>query len=267
MGMKHALSLLLPLAFTLGLPLVADAQAKSPGIVSTEFLSGWQNSDGMRMTAMKLVLEDGWKTYWRAPGDAGLPPRFDWTGSRNVASVVVHWPRPQLFETFGMRTVGYSGQMILPIEIKPINPDLPVWINGEVSFGVCRDICVPVFFDIDQILDTLGAPDTSIAAALLARPDPRPGVARCSIEPVLDGIRITAEITMPQLGTDEVALFELARQLVWVSESKNRREGATLISSAEIVPYDSRPIAIDRSEVVITVVSGKQAVEIIGCPG
>ncbi|MEG4641374.1 protein-disulfide reductase DsbD domain-containing protein, partial [Paracoccus sp. APAP_BH8] len=44
-------------------------------------------AEGHRMTALHLRLEPGWKTYWRSPGDAGVPPRFDWAASRNLAEV------------------------------------------------------------------------------------------------------------------------------------------------------------------------------------
>ena len=61
----------------------------------------------------------GWKTYWRMPGDAGIPPQFDWSGSQNVKSVEVLWPAPQRFIDSGGETVGYKDRVVFPLRIVP----------------------------------------------------------------------------------------------------------------------------------------------------
>ena len=43
---------------------------------------------------IEIALEPGWYTYWRNPGEAGVPPVFDFSGSENVASVDVMYPAP-----------------------------------------------------------------------------------------------------------------------------------------------------------------------------
>jgi len=219
------------------------------------------------MTALRVVLEDGWKTYWRAPGDAGIPPEFSWRGSHNAAEITIHWPRPHLFESAGLRTVGYLHEMVLPIEITPTDPALDVWMAGEISFGICREICVPIIVNVENLLQGPGGATPAIIAALAALPERREGIARCAVEPVLDGVRVTAEISMPQLGPVEVALFELNGVSSWVSESVNARTGGVLTSTVEIVPYDARPFDLDRGDLRITVLGGDNAVEIRGCLG
>ena len=67
-------------------------------------LDGWRQPDGSRLAAVEIRLAPGWHTYWRVPGDAGIPPSFDWSGSSNLASVAYEWPRPEIFDSFGMRT-------------------------------------------------------------------------------------------------------------------------------------------------------------------
>lgn len=253
------------LALSIGLPLAASAQ--TPGFVSAEFLPGWKTESGSQMAALHVVLKDGWKTYWRAPGDAGVPPAIDWTGSRNLGQITMHWPQPQVFDTYGIRTVGYQNELVLPIEIMPSDPADDIWMAGELSIGICHDICVPVTVDLSALLQGPGQADMLIAKALAARPVLRPGTARCTVEPALDGVRLTAEITMPPIGGEEVAVFELSNMPAWISDSINRREGGVLVSSVEIVPFDPGVYKIEQSDLVITVLGTGQAVEIIGCPG
>ena len=64
--------------------------------VSVEVLQGWELADGRRVAAIKLSLEDGWKTYWRAPGDSGIPPLFSWKGARNIGQMQITWPQPKV---------------------------------------------------------------------------------------------------------------------------------------------------------------------------
>ncbi len=260
-------NMLASLALWLCLPQVAAAQPWMPGFVSAELFGGWRTEQGTQMTALRVVLEDGWKTYWRAPGDAGVPPDFNWRGSRNAAGITVHWPRPHLFESAGLRSVGYQSEMILPIEITPADPAQDVWLAAEVTFGVCREICVPVLVNVENLLQGAGALAPEIVAALAAEPEPHQGIARCAVEPVLDGVRVTAAIEMPPLGPHEVALFELNGISSWVSESLNSRDGGTLTATVDIVPYDARPFDLDRRNLTITVLSGENAVEINGCSG
>lgn len=60
-------------------------------------------------------LAPGWKIYWRSPGDAGFPPRVDWTGSKNLENVETEWPAPKRFSIFGLETLGYTDEVVLPL--------------------------------------------------------------------------------------------------------------------------------------------------------
>ncbi len=263
MNIRH--TLFATIAISLLLPSAGAAQRWMPGFVSAEFVPGWQTENGHQMTALRIVLEDNWKTYWRAPGDAGVPPSFDWHGSRNVGEVIVHWPRPQLFDNAGMRTAGYTREMILPIEVVPVDPAQDVWLAAEVSLGICNEICVPLQVNVFDLLEGPGDAAPEISNALALQPELREGIATCAVEPVLDGVRVTAEISMPDLGGDEVALFELDDTPAWFSDSSNSREGAVLTSTVEIVPYNARPFELNQQALRITVLGNDGAVEIRGC--
>src|SRR6056297_1113481 len=97
----------LGLALLAAAPASAHAEAAMPAdVVRAEVLPGWTTGAGTRMAALRLTLAPGWKTYWRAPGDAGIPPAFDWSGSRNLKGVAFHWPAPDVFQSYGIRTIG-----------------------------------------------------------------------------------------------------------------------------------------------------------------
>lgn len=101
------------------------------------------SADGPR-AGVEIMLEKGWKTYWRYPGDSGVPPHFDWSGSENLASAAVRWPAPQLFkDESGMKSIGYHDRVVFPVAIKPADPALPVKLHLKVDFAVCEKLCVP----------------------------------------------------------------------------------------------------------------------------
>ena len=92
---------------------------------------------------LEFDLADGWKTYWRSPGDAGLPVTADWSGSENVAEVEFGWPVPHRFSLFGLETFGYGGRVVFPLVGRPETPGAPVSLRGRVDYLVCEEICIP----------------------------------------------------------------------------------------------------------------------------
>lgn len=143
-------------------------------------------SDGSKLMAfVEIVLEPGWKTYWRSPGDAGLPPSLDWSKSGNVASAEVQYPAPRTFTDKSGHTVGYEGTVFLPIAFTPKSPGEPVTLAVDAHYGICKDICVPV--DAELKLD-IPAGETALApAAALVALDrvPRPQAGVIDGDPVL----------------------------------------------------------------------------------
>lgn len=100
---------------------------------------------------LAISLSEGWKTYWRSPGEVGLPPELDFTGSENVAEVEILWPAPHRFTAFGIQNFGYSGEVVLPLRIRLERPGEPVVLRANATLLVCSDICVPL--DLDLALD------------------------------------------------------------------------------------------------------------------
>jgi DsbC/DsbD-like thiol-disulfide interchange protein len=240
-------------------------------IVAGQFRPGWQMPSGHHMAALDLRLAPQWKTYWRAPGDAGIPPVFDWTGSQNVRAVAFHWPAPDVFHANGLQSIGYHDQLVLPIEVTAIDPARPVYLRARVDIGVCKDICMPATLDLDAELATPGRPDSAIRTALQAQPISarQAGVSAvsCRIEPIKDGLRLTATLDMPAKSAQEIVVVEPGLPDVWVSEAEVSRTGNRLTAIADMVPPSGQPFALDRRNVTLTVLGGAGlATQINGCP-
>lgn len=248
-------------------PVLATTQ---DDVLAAQLRPGWQMENGGHMAAVELQLAPGWKTYWRSPGDAGIPPTFDWSGSENVKEVRFHWPAPQVFEANGMQTIGYHERLVLPVEITPEDPSRPVRLAVEMSLGVCDEICMPAVVDLSADLAVPGASDDTIRAALKsgARSAGDAGVSAvsCRVDPIDDGLRLTARVRLPDPGQPEVVAFETADRDIWVAEAITQREGGELVSMTELVPPSGAPFALDRSQITLTILAAGKAVEVRGCP-
>ncbi len=249
----------------------AQSGFSSGDVVKVDVLPGWRTAEGTQMTALRIQLAPGWKTYWRAPGEAGIPPRFDWDGSRNIRAVAFHWPTPHVFEQNGMRTVGYKNELILPMELTLGNRGQDIALRAEVEIGVCQDVCIPIQVKLSADLGASATPDPRISSAIKDRPSTahEAGLRKisCGVEPIRDGLRLTAQIDMPSLGEGEMAVFELSDQSIWIAEASAIRTGRTLTATTEMVPPSAKPFLLDRSDVRITVLGAGRAVDIWGCKG
>ncbi len=259
---------------TLLFALAGPALAQDPldNALSHRVLSGWTEADGSHMAALELTLAPGWKTYWRSPGDAGIPPQFDWRGARNVSNVHVHWPAPSVFWQSGMRSVGYSERVILPLSVAAKRSDRDIHLKGTMVLGICADICIPASISIDAVLPAGADTRTpGIVAALASLPfsAEEAGLkdARCRLAPIEDGMSLEATLRLPSTGGAEEAVVEPPTPGVWVSDAKTHRNGETLTVRADMISVSDTPMVINRSDIRITVIGGSYAVDIQGCTG
>lgn len=261
----------LMLAALVLLPLQGRAEIETD-IIRIEVLDGGVTAKGSHMAGLKLTLKPGWKTYWRSPGDAGIPPSFDWSGSKNLKAVAITWPAPQAFEQSGMRSIGYKDHVVLPLTLTPTTAGADIRLRGSVELGICKDICVPARLSFDQDLRTDSPRNGDIAAALAARPysakEAKVSATLCRLSPTRDGMEIEARITMPSAGGTELAIIEPGNPMIWASEADTRREGQILTARAELIHTEGGTLALDRSKIRLTVLGDRYAVDIRGCqPG
>ena len=155
--------------------------------VRAEDASPWQRDahSAMRLLAgsrsgtvllggIALQLQPGWHTYWRTPGDSGVPPRFDFSKSDNVEAVTVLWPAPHKFDDgAGGTSLGYIKQIVLPLRIVAKNADKPVTLRASINYAVCEKLCIPVDANAELAFASVASTeDGTLSEALNAVPKP-----------------------------------------------------------------------------------------------
>ena len=131
-------------------------------------------SGAVLLGGVAFRLQPGWKTYWRTPGDSGVPPRFDFSGSDNIEAVTVLWPAPRPFpDGAGGTSLGYKEQVVLPLRIALKAADKPAVLRMNLSYAVCDKLCVPVEAKAELPLSSVASTeDATLSAALDAVPKP-----------------------------------------------------------------------------------------------
>jgi DsbC/DsbD-like thiol-disulfide interchange protein len=132
-----------------------------------------QNGADYLRAGIEIKLKPGWHTYWRYPGDSGVPPRFTFSGSDNVATVKVLYPAPHAFTDDAGTTIGYKGNVIFPLRVFPRQQDKPVTLHLKIEYAVCEKLCVPVEANTVLKLPAEAGPnDAALAAAEATVPKP-----------------------------------------------------------------------------------------------
>ena len=124
-----------------------------------------------RLAGFEIRLAPGAITYWRDPGEAGVPPTFDFTGSDNIASVEPVFPAPErIVESDGSDAFGYERGVIFPLRIDRRDPTKPATLTIHAHYAVCEKICLPAQARLSLALPSqatpyAGAVDAALAAA------------------------------------------------------------------------------------------------------
>jgi DsbC/DsbD-like thiol-disulfide interchange protein len=171
--------LALGLAVTLTAASIAEVRAgdSSPwqrdAHSAVRLLAG-SRSGNVLLGGIAIQLEPGWKTYWRTPGDSGVPPRFDFSRSENVEAVTVLWPAPMKFDDgAGGTSLGYKQQVVLPLRIVAKNTDKPLTLRAEINYAVCEKLCIPVEASSELAFASVASTeDAALSAALDTVPKP-----------------------------------------------------------------------------------------------
>src|SRR5580704_13334515 len=163
--------------FALSPVLEVRAQDASPwlrdGHSAVRLLAG-SRSGAVLLGGIAFQLQPGWKTYWRTPGDSGVPPRFDFSKSENIEAVTVLWPAPLKFDDgAGGHSLGYHDQIVLPLRIVAKNTDKPVTLRADINYAVCEKLCIPVEANAELAFNSVASTeDSALFAALDTVPKP-----------------------------------------------------------------------------------------------
>ena len=137
------------LAFT---PTAVQAEQSNPVIKTPEvemaLVSALTATDRLEEIplGLKVRLSEGWKIYWRSPGDAGLPTEVGFAPGTELPgqTLEMDFPIPSRFSLFGVDTYGYGDEVIFPLRLGGHIAGQPLMLQAQVNALVCADICIPV---------------------------------------------------------------------------------------------------------------------------
>ncbi len=104
-------------------------------------------------TGIRIELDEGWKTYWRNPGDAGIPPQFTWDSDVPTGAIAVKFPVPSRFQDASGESIGYKDEVVFPVSVTPAAPSR-VKLHLKLFFAVCKDVCIPASAEAEIELGT-----------------------------------------------------------------------------------------------------------------
>lgn len=215
---------------------------------------------------VEITLDSGTKTYWRTPGDSGVPPAFDWSGSDNVADVAVDWPAPLRFPAGNGFSIGYKTSVIFPLRVRPRDPSRPVRLALKLDYAVCDQICIPAKATATLVL-VKGPADPAVAVALAGFVARVPKLQAEGLALALDGVERGAdhpELLLRALVDAEAAvdLFVEGPDSRWTLPLPESTGSAGTEQRFRLV-MDGAPRGTDPlgHQLTFTLVSGARALE------
>ncbi len=269
-GFARLALLLCALAATPITPAVAaDASAWSQDLKSAvRLIAGASTAgDAALRAGVEVKMQPGWHTYWRYPGDAGVPPRFDFSGSDNVRSAKVRYPAPVLFKDGGGQSIGYSDSVIFPVQVVPRDAGKPVILRLKLDYAVCEKLCIPAEARAELPL-TAGpsANDILLVAAEAKVPAP---VAAAELEltakRVNDAAKPLVAVDLKTPSGGQALVFVEGPSAEWALPIPKPAQGAPAGRQHFGFELDGLPPGVSPKgafELTFTVVEGGRAVEI-----
>ena len=246
------------------------SQSPIIGLKSVDIIRGWRQSDDIHIAAINIKLEDGWKTYWRVPGIGGIAPMLNWEKSKNIKNISQIWPTPNIYNEYGLQTIGYKDELLLPLQIQPIDKKQPIHLSITIDFGICSDVCVPIQTSVEEklpertsfgkknILDTLEKTILSGNKSLFK-------IVKCNIIPIKDGFEVNAFFEgLTSFDKDTLGVVEYpVKQNGWINQKASLVSGNQLNVHATV--YNKSIHFIDRSDLTLTIFTKNKAFEFGGC--
>ena len=162
------------------------------------------------LAGIEVRLDPHFITYWRDPGDTGVPPSFDVAASTNLKFAEVRYPAPERLDEAGAEAYGYSHDVVFPLWVVPLDPAKPVSLAVRFEYAVCYNICLPARAELRLTLDGRPSADgTRVEAALAAVPrrsklgpdGPLPHILNVRPDPVAPaGARYMVEAVVGEAG-------------------------------------------------------------------
>jgi DsbC/DsbD-like thiol-disulfide interchange protein len=141
-----------------------DGDARA-GVRIVSGVSRVESGQPLLRAGVEIRLAPGWKTYWRYPGDSGVPPQFDFSKSENVKSVQVSWPAPERMVEADDIIIGYRNSVLFPLRIEPKDAGKPVVLRLALDYAICEKVCIPTQAKTELTIKSGGTAEPAIAAA------------------------------------------------------------------------------------------------------
>lgn len=177
---------------------VGDNRVAVRLITATDNLAAGSTLDA----GLEFRFAKGWHGYWRTPGDAGIAPMADWSGSENILRDEIAWPAPSRLVIEDLQNSVYENHVVLPVKLFLKQAGAPVRIKATVAYAACSEICVPYQADLALALQQ-GAGGAAAEAALIdAARKIVPGtpaaagieIVATRVEPVAPGPMLTVDL-------------------------------------------------------------------------
>lgn len=217
------------------------------------------NADGVLRGALEIRLAPGWKTYWRDPGDSGVPPTVDVVADGQATNVDISFPAPRRFDDGYSLWTGYDEPLSLALALKLPQAAVPTDFVANVFLGICETICIPVQAQLS--LETRGdvshpEHEAVVDAAFAALPDAATETFGAKAQDATDE-HIVVDAALPE-GARAVDLFVAGNEAVTLGMAE--REAESESGARFTVPVLRRADGKAREDVVYTLVTTQGAV-------
>jgi DsbC/DsbD-like thiol-disulfide interchange protein len=253
----------LVLGAALGQPALAANASASPWIDSANskarLVAGTVELAGRPalVAGVQLRMSSGWKTYWKSPGDSGVPPSFDWSGSTNLKHAEVLYPAPHRFAEANGWAIGYDDEIVFPVKITPEREGEPVELKLAFDYGLCKDLCIPndVILGLAVGAD-VGKGDALLIETFLARvpkagaPGELPEVSQVEASFDADAPKLVVTASFPPGATatdlfiDAGDVFVPMPKALGPPEGGKQRFAVNFVSASEAAAIKGKPLAL-----------------------
>jgi DsbC/DsbD-like thiol-disulfide interchange protein len=226
-----------------------------------------KTSDPHLRAGIEIKMQPGWKTYWRYPGDSGVPPHFDFSGSENLKAATVLYPAPHLFTDETGQSLGYKDKVVFPLIVSALQPDKPVLLRLKLDYAVCEKLCVPAEGRAELPLTATDSTHDSVlvAAEALVPKQVTPAQLGLTVRRVNDGTRPLVTVDMGAPAGKPIELFVEGPTPQWALPIPKPLQIGPAGRAQFAFELDGLPPGVDpkgQIDLVFTVVTGERAVEV-----
>jgi thiol:disulfide interchange protein len=247
------------LAFQM-LGVTAVQAARDPSPHSSAYLISQTPTETGFWVALVIDADKDWHTYWRNPGDSGLPTKIHWELPAGFTAGEIQWPFPERIESPPLVTYGYHGKVLLPIRIQPPKgwtPQVAFHLRAKASWLICQDVCLPAKEDVElkwpnAINETQDEQSAQVAEAL-GRLAQSPALdAALKLAAVTDGTRLEISASQESINARAARALEFyPYESAWLDHSQPLEQGTALARIRWVRPMRSDAAPISKVEGVV----------------